>query len=651
MKKELWLFIGWFTLGASYGNIGGFCASLDVEGSNAYVGAGQILLAIDVSDTAAPSLTDSIYLPGLIEDVLVDGTNLYAACGDAGLHRVDVSSPGSMELLDTFDSPGHAYGLALNGSALYLADGVAGLQVLDAVSLSLTDSFFTNGPAMDVVADGSSIYLLDHFNGVMALDASLNETGSYGMIAFGNRMVSDGTTLYVADCEGKITQLDRITMTLITSELAGIPSLTVAVSGSDVFVARGDAGVQVLGGAVLATPGRASGLAVDDGKLYVADGFGGLSIFDAFSKSPLGSFSAVARSRATAVAGGMVYMASGNEGVKIFDLADFSLLSSVTCSNALDVAVTDGLLLVADAFTGLETFDLTSPVAPAHLNTYTSASPAIVRCVGAAGSSAYIATAYNVHKLDISNPASPVWVDSYTSSDYVFDLDVSGTNLLLSTAGGLEVLSEDLLPVAETAVASQIHSVSADDETVLAGWSLIDLSDPLTPVVSSNFPPLVRALQLTLSGGTIYASADDGGTAIVPMPVIMNDSDGDGLDDSLEQLIIDFDPEDEFVDLDSVHPDDDFDGDGLSNLHEQLAGTSPVDPGSVFAICGLVEEGTGHAISWYSSADHSYTVHKSTNLVEGFHVLQADIPATAPINVFVDPDSGNCAMYMITINP
>ena len=650
MNKGLWLFIGLFAASAAFGNIGGYCAAVDVEGDHAFVGAGQILLSVDVADSANPSGSGSLYLPGLIEDVLVDGTTLYAACGDAGVHKVDISDPLNMELLTTYDSSGHAYGLARSGASLYLADGVSGLRELDAASLALTGSYRTNAPAMDVVVEGSSIYLLDHFNGLIGLDAALNETGSYGMIAFGNRMASDGASLYVTDGEGKVTQVTMATMALVTNQLVGIPTLGIAVEGSDVFVARGDAGVQVLNGAVLPTIGSASGLAVGGGKLYIADGFGGLSIFDAASKNLLGSYSAVSRSRSAAIAGGHAYLAAGNNGVRIFDLADLSPVASVGCSNALDVAVADGLLLVADAFQGLELFNLSSPTNPAHLGTFAAPTNAPVRRVGASGPFAYIAEGYTLHKLDVSIPASPVLAKSYVSPEYIFDLEVSGTHVLLATGGELQVLSSDLVPLSGTS-ATGVQTVTADGADALAGWNYMDLSDPLTPVAVTNFGALVRAMQLTLSGEKIYASADDGGTAIIPLPAIGSDSDGDGLDDALEQLIIDFDPNDDIENLADVNPDDDFDSDGQSNIHEQVAGTSLVDPDSLFAICGLEGEGSGFAVSWYSCAGHTYTVHKSTNLMDGFTVLKSGISATEPINTHIDSEAGECAMYMITIDP
>jgi len=58
----------------------------------------------------------------------------------------------------------------------------------------------------------------------------------------------------------------------------------------------------------------------------------------------------------------------------------------------------------------------------------------------------------------------------------------------------------------------------------------------------------------------------------------LNDTDGDGLPDSLEHQIIDADPNDSILTLEDVLPGDDFDGDGESNLTEFLNGTDPTNP-------------------------------------------------------------------------
>ncbi len=55
------------------------------------------------------------------------------------------------------------------------------------------------------------------------------------------------------------------------------------------------------------------------------------------------------------------------------------------------------------------------------------------------------------------------------------------------------------------------------------------------------------------------------------------DLDGDGMQDSYEQDIIDFDPGDAIATIQDVLPGDDFDQDGATNDFEEGSGTSPVD--------------------------------------------------------------------------
>lgn len=53
----------------------------------------------------------------------------------------------------------------------------------------------------------------------------------------------------------------------------------------------------------------------------------------------------------------------------------------------------------------------------------------------------------------------------------------------------------------------------------------------------------------------------------------------------------------------------------------------------------LVSHGTV-TIRWSSQTNHLYTIHYSTNLLSGFSVLQGNIPATPPMNVYTDSVNG-----------
>ncbi|MBN2449417.1 MAG: hypothetical protein JXR77_03450, partial [Lentisphaeria bacterium] len=61
----------------------------------------------------------------------------------------------------------------------------------------------------------------------------------------------------------------------------------------------------------------------------------------------------------------------------------------------------------------------------------------------------------------------------------------------------------------------------------------------------------------------------------------LTDTDGDELPDEWEQAIVDADADDDLNGVGDVFPEDDFDGDGASNLAEFLGGSNPTDPGSL----------------------------------------------------------------------
>jgi hypothetical protein len=79
---------------------------------------------------------------------------------------------------------------------------------------------------------------------------------------------------------------------------------------------------------------------------------------------------------------------------------------------------------------------------------------------------------------------------------------------------------------------------------------------------------------------------NDGDDAFPSNPPGQTTADGDNLGDEFEQLIVDA-----FEDYDSIEdvgPEDDPDGDGMSNLREFTWGTDPTDPASRLPLGGLV---------------------------------------------------------------
>jgi len=82
---------------------------------------------------------------------------------------------------------------------------------------------------------------------------------------------------------------------------------------------------------------------------------------------------------------------------------------------------------------------------------------------------------------------------------------------------------------------------------------------------------------------------------------------------------------------------DDADGDGASDSDELAAGTDPGNPASVFAILPVSRQtALGPEIRWHSVAGKSYRVQRATALGQAFETVSGLLPATPPLNVFID---------------
>jgi hypothetical protein len=108
------------------------------------------------------------------------------------------------------------------------------------------------------------------------------------------------------------------------------------------------------------------------------------------------------------------------------------------------------------------------------------------------------------------------------------------------------------------------------------------------------------------------------------------DSDGDGLPDAWERMLIA--ALGGGLTLQDIRPDDDTDGDGLSNLQEYLAGTYAFDPDDGFELNIAGFTGPNVLLEFMAIRGHTYTLWASVDLQNwipiGFRV--PNDPATAP---------------------
>ncbi|MDP2897805.1 MAG: lamin tail domain-containing protein, partial [bacterium] len=133
----------------------------------------------------------------------------------------------------------------------------------------------------------------------------------------------------------------------------------------------------------------------------------------------------------------------------------------------------------------------------------------------------------------------------------------------------------------------------------------------------------------------------------------VEDVDGDGLPDDWERTIVDFDPGDEIGEIADVQGEDDFDGDGESNLDEWVAGTDPTDASSILAISSIIKGiDSTMVIRWHSVSNRHYSILRSTDLRTGFDQIEAaSVPATPPENSYtIDTGQARNAFYRIVVD-
>jgi hypothetical protein len=595
--------------------------------------------------------------------------------------------------------------------------GVRSLDVSHPAAPVLTGAYATPGAARTVLASAPYLMVLDSDNGLQVITTSATPglVGETRRITAGTGLAGASGAAYICDANGglfRISTADPAAPAIVANVLLPAVGRGLAAAGSALYIAAGGAGVLTADSATLAVvatntaTGEASDAVLSGSILYVAAGFGGCQMWDVSSPlTPvwLGSFGQPIRAVDADLSGDALLVAGDEAGLQVHSLTNpaapqwKSTVGSAIYPRCL--AVSESRAYVGEAGGGLKIYSITNPFAPVLLGTAPANGLATVRRLAVSGSRLAMTDGRQINLLDVTDPAAPVPVASNIPPGYVFDLAASTSRLYAACGGaGLRILDRATLGlVGSYSVAPDpVVSLSVDEpyvhlgagrssvktldvsnpaaplavqSTAAPGFGLaaagttvygvdglrqgrgLDMSAPLTPVSTLSLSNLTFALRVRAQGQVVLAAEDEAGLAIFEAGSA--DINHNGIPDTVDQQIVDANPNDAIQTIWDVLPDDDFDHDGASNLAESLAGTSPVDPGSVFAISSGQPAAGGaggqFVVRWYSENGKTYTIQKSTNLVAGFSVLQAGIPGNYPINSYTDTVSTVATYYLISV--
>ncbi len=122
-----------------------------------------------------------------------------------------------------------------------------------------------------------------------------------------------------------------------------------------------------------------------------------------------------------------------------------------------------------------------------------------------------------------------------------------------------------------------------------------------------------RLIGVTYDDGSSITYTFDAAGNRLSFAVQKSDIDGDGLPDDFEQAIIDSNPSDDIETIDDVLPENDFDGDGYSNLRELFSMSNAIDK---FNIPGCTADSSNGGVvdgTDISNMAEAYKIENCTN--------------------------------------
>ncbi|MCC7376585.1 MAG: hypothetical protein IT581_18140 [Verrucomicrobiales bacterium] len=229
----------------------------------AYVGARDAIHAIDVSEPSEPRRASVFGSPGVIDDLTISGSRLYAAAEDAGLLTLDISNPAQPRFLNQLFLQGIGHRIKAAGSVIYASSfnlsGGGALQVIDGsdptrprvvgvyqvpnspVGMELVGNHVLLGQSDRLEVIDVSDPTKPVLRGALATSGVVADIAWNGRHAFFTRSTQEGQAVAVVDLSDPANPRVVGNASNIGGEWFGL-----AASGAGLFVADGRRGLQIL---------------------------------------------------------------------------------------------------------------------------------------------------------------------------------------------------------------------------------------------------------------------------------------------------------------------------------------------------------------------------------------------------------------------
>ncbi len=487
------------------GQIGGSSYAVAADGGTAFVGEGPRLVALDVSNPAAPTrIGQSEMLPGLVLGVQLVGEYAYVAARYGGLHIFDVSDPAHPALLSSIQpKSASCNAVAVQGDLAYLACNPSGLFIVDISSPQSpieVSSQKVPGTMLSIAVVGQYAYLVDGTNqqGLVAVDVSdpgnPEKTGTFTVMDVPDPQHENYSFYSVRACGNHLC---------LAAVQDGLVVLDLSNPAVPAYAGRYDTQV-------------ASGLAVDGDVVYLVDDMDGLHVVDISNPArpeqtgtmptTVGGFEFSVQQtaeRGVFVQGKTLYISDQAYGLTVVDVSQPDSPKRVghyetpVPDSLFGIKVQGDYAYVIGDTSGFRVVNIADPARMAEVSHDNSRKDLYLQAPNALvveGNRAYISDAnYPFHVYDISNPADPVQtgaVFDHEASDGAYDLAVAGETAYLAGWGGNDAFypgnglwavdisnPDEPEPVGFVDVPNKLWSLAASGSTLYALDGLVDDKD------------------------------------------------------------------------------------------------------------------------------------------------------------------------------
>ena len=497
-----------------------------VSGNYAYLAADYYgIVVVNIQDPHHPQpiggyTNSGFYFSGVVQQTnyvfgLAYRYDYYANLYYYSVHMLSTTNPAAPQLVGFYEDVWSPSSLALHSGYLYVTSGYA-LNIFD-----------LNNPF-----DWRLVFNTTEFGGPMAIQ------GDYAYFSHGYLQTVDISSPTSPQLVGQSSRSDngfRIAVQGGYACTAGASGLHVFDISQPVRPTRVGAFGQYLDN----SPPYPYGLKLAGDYAFIANGGPGLQVVD-ISKTAapesVGAWSTNSTAVALATSGPLALLGNNySPSLYIIGWTDVQSTQPLgTCALAAApsaVVAQSNYAYIADST--LEVVDISNPQNPTvvgHLNANAPTGGLAVR-----GSLAYMTQGTNMLVIDVSNPASPQAVDTFSWSvrgEWLWGLDLDSNLLLVaSSPPGLKVvdIQNAVAPRARGSVftGGNAHSVAALGRYALladgpAGLQVIDLVNPDSPLRVGGYLTDSPALTVAVSGTYAYVATAYGGVVVLDVSVPLN---------------------------------------------------------------------------------------------------------------------------------